>query len=93
MFFLLPQLSSPPDLHQALGKFTRAARSRFPWSRTAACPPRVIKTNDTLLVVVRDVAGPLRGEQIWGEGSICIFRLLLGQVEEKLPVDVTCWWM
>lgn len=93
MLFLLPQLSSPPELHQALGKFTRAACSRFPWSRTAACPPRVIKTNDTLLVVVRDVARPLRGEQIWGEGSFCIFRFLLGQVEEKLPVDVTCRWM
>lgn len=66
MFFLLPQLSSPV-LHQALSKFTRAASSRFPWSRAAACPPRVIKTNDTLLVVVRDIAGPLHGEKVWGE--------------------------
>lgn len=63
MFFLLPQLSSPPVLHQALGKFTRAAGARFPWSRTAACPPRVIKTNDTLLVAVRGVTGPLGGEE------------------------------
>lgn len=89
MFFLLPQLSSPPVLHQALSKFTRAASSRFPWSRTAACPPRVIKTNDTLLFVVRNVTGPLHGE-VLGEGSICIFRFLLEQVEEKLSVDVCC---
>lgn len=90
MFFLLPQLSSPPVPHQALSKFTRAVSSRFPWSRTAACPPRVIKTNDTLLFVVRDVTGPLHGEKVLGEGSIHIFRFLLEQVEEKLSVDVSC---
>jgi len=90
MFFLLPQLSSPSVLHQALSKFTRAASSRFPWSHTAACPPRVIKTNDTLLFVVREVTEPLYGEKVWGDGSICIFRFLLEQVEEKLSVDVSC---
>lgn len=90
MFFLLPQLSSPPILHQALGKFTRAASSRFPWSRTAACPPRVIKTNDTLLLVVGDITGPLHGEEVLGKGSICIFKFLLEQVEDKLSVDVRC---
>lgn len=93
MFFLLPQLSSPPVLHQALSKFTRAASSRFPWSRTAACPPRVIKTNDTLLFVVRDVTGPLHGEKVLWEGSVCVFRFLLEQVEEKLSVDVSCQQM
>lgn len=64
MFFLLPQLSSPAVLHQALSKFTRAGSSRFPWSHTAACPPRAIKANDTLLGVVRDLAvGPFLGRR------------------------------
>lgn len=90
MFFILPQLSSPRVLHQALGKFTRAASSRFPWSRTAACPPRVIKTNDTLLFVVRDVTGPSLERRFWGEGNICGFRFLLEQVEEKLSAAGSC---
>lgn len=63
MFSMLPQLSTPHALHQALSKFTRAASARFPWSRTAACPPGVIKTNDTSLFVVR----ALRGERVWGK--------------------------